>query len=44
MLTPPPPEALFEIRLAEFDIAAVLNGTNASLDACDFTLQGKHSP
>jgi hypothetical protein len=44
MLSPAPPEAGFEIRLAEFDIAAVLNGTNASLDACDSTPQGKHSP
>jgi hypothetical protein len=44
LLTPPPPEARFEIRLAEFDIAAVLNGTNASLDACDSTPQSEPSP
>ena len=44
MLTRPPPEARFEIRLAEFDIAAVLNGTNASLDTCDSTLQSEPLP
>jgi hypothetical protein len=44
MLTRPPPEAIFEIRLAEFDIAAVLNGTNASLDACEASLQSEHPP
>ena len=44
MLTAPPPEARFEIRLAEFDIAAVLNGTNAGLDACDSALQSEHFP
>jgi hypothetical protein len=44
MLAPAPPEANFEIRLPEFDIAAVLNGTNASLDACGSTLPGEHSP
>ena len=44
MLTALPPEARFEIRLAEFDIAAVLNGTNASLDACGSTLPSEHSP
>jgi hypothetical protein len=44
VLTPSPPEAHFELRLAEFDIAAVLNGTNASLDTCDSTLQNEHLP
>jgi hypothetical protein len=44
MLAPSPPEARFEISLAEFDIAAVLNGTNASLDACSSTLQSRRSP
>jgi hypothetical protein len=44
VLTPPPPEASFEIRLAEFDIAAVLNGTNASLDACGPALPSAQSP
>ncbi len=44
MLTAPPSEARFEIRLSEFDIAAVLNGTNASLDVCDSTLQSEHLP
>jgi hypothetical protein len=40
MLAQPSPEARFEIRLTEFDITAVLNGTNASLDACSFARQG----
>jgi hypothetical protein len=40
MFAPSPPEARFEIRLAEFDIGAILSGTNASLDACGATLQG----
>jgi hypothetical protein len=44
MLTPPPPQARFEIRLPEFDIGAVLNGTNASVEACGSTLQDEHSP
>src|ERR1700730_14592012 len=44
VLAAPPPEARFEIRLAEFDIAAVLNGTNAGLDACDSALQSEHLP
>jgi hypothetical protein len=44
MLAPAAPEARFEISLTEFDIAAVLNGTNASLDACAATLQSSHSP
>jgi hypothetical protein len=44
LLAPSPPEARFEIALAEFDIAAVLNGTNASLDACTSTLQSGRSP
>ena len=44
MFAPSPPEAGFEVRLAEFDIAAVLNGTNAGLDACPSLLQGAHSP
>jgi hypothetical protein len=40
MFAPSPPEARFEIRLAEFDIGAILSGTNASLDVCGSTLQG----
>jgi hypothetical protein len=44
ILAPSPPEARFEISLTEFDIAAVLNGTNASLDACSSTLQNGQSP
>jgi len=42
MLAPSPPEAHFEVRLTEFDIAAVLSGTNANVDACSATLPGGH--
>jgi hypothetical protein len=44
MLAPAPREARFDIRLADFDIAAVLNGTNANLDACDSAPQIEPSP
>jgi hypothetical protein len=44
MLTPTPREARFELRLADFDIAAVLNGTNANLDACASAPQSAPSP
>jgi hypothetical protein len=43
MFAPSPPEARFEIRLAEFDFGAILNGANASLDAC-YSSQGAHVP
>jgi hypothetical protein len=39
MLAPSAPEARFELGLAGFDIAPVLAGSNASLDACPSTPQ-----
>jgi hypothetical protein len=44
LFAPRPPEARFEIHLTELDIAAILNGTNASLDACASKSQNAHGP